>query len=83
MQKSYHVRAIWDDEAQVYYCKSDIVGLHVEATTEQEFQSILDDVAAELIFANRVSANELASTPIRDLIPTIIWEKPERMLASA
>ena len=33
MKRKYLVTAIWDEEAQVFYSKSDIHGLHIEAET--------------------------------------------------
>jgi hypothetical protein len=51
-KRSFIVNAVWDDEAQVYYCESDIFGLHVEAETFDEFRAVVLDVAADLIAAN-------------------------------
>ena len=77
VQRSFYVRACWDDDAKVYYTESDIIGLHVEAETLEEFQEVTRDLAAELIMANHVTAAEMTSTPLRDLIPSIFWETPE------
>lgn len=77
MQKSFYVRAVWDEVAEVFYSDSDIRGLHIEAKTPEEFEAVLKDTAAELILANHISPNELATLPMRDLIPTILWQKPE------
>jgi hypothetical protein len=52
MNKRYTVEAIWDPEAGVYYAKTDIPGLNVEAATVAEFIEIVKDVAPELIEAN-------------------------------
>lgn len=57
MQKRmFSVKAIWDKEAGVYVAESDIIGLHIEAATIDEFESVMMDVAPELIMANHVSA---------------------------
>lgn len=32
-KRMFNVTAHWDDEAKVLYSDSDIVGLHIEATT--------------------------------------------------
>jgi hypothetical protein len=75
-QRQFHVRAIWDDEAKVYFSESDIIGLHVEAERLDEFERLVNAEAAELIVANHLTADELASRPFRDLIPAIIWQTP-------
>jgi hypothetical protein len=52
MTKQYHVEARWDPKAQVFYAKSDIPGLNVEADTIAEFIEIVKDIAPDLIKAN-------------------------------
>ena len=80
-KRSYSVRAIWDDEAGVYYSQSDIVGLHIEAGTLDEFEEVLFEVGPGLVLANHVSGQDLLSTPLKDLIPAIVWERPEEARA--
>jgi len=46
-----------------------------------EFEEVLKDVAADLVFANHISAEEMASTPIKDLVPAIVWERPRDQAA--
>lgn len=82
MQRSFFVRAVWDDEAQVYVCESDIIGLHIEAATIDEFEAVMRDVATDLVIANHISSDQLNSLPLRDLIPTIVWERPNPELAA-
>ena len=67
MKRTFHIRAIWDAEAQVYVSESDISGFHIEAATLDEFEALMNELAVELIMANHVSAPELVSTPLRDL----------------
>ena len=52
---NFFVKAVWDEEAKVFYSDSDIVGLHIEAETIEEFREILVDIAPELIPANHVN----------------------------
>ena len=52
MKRIFSVKAIWDDEAQVFYAQSDIEGLHIEAASLDEFEEIILDAAPELILAN-------------------------------
>ncbi len=83
MKRTFFVRAIWDDEAKVFYSESDIDGLHIEAATVDAFEDVLFDAAIDLIVANHMSASDLADTPIRDLIPAILWERPVSVPAAA
>ena len=68
---NFFVKAVWDDEAKVFYSDSDIVGLHVEAETLEEFREILVDIAPELILSNHITNEGLLTKPLKDLIPTI------------
>ena len=68
---NFFVKAVWDDEAKVFYSDSDIVGLHVEAETLERFHEILVDIAPELILSNHVTNEDLLTKPLKDLIPTI------------
>jgi Domain of unknown function (DUF1902) len=76
MKRTFYVRAVWDEEIKKYYTESDIIGLHIETKTLDEFEEVMNDVAAELIINNHMNASDLASNSIRDLLPTIIWQRP-------
>lgn len=57
MKRTFTVKAVWDDEAQVFYAQSDIEGLHIEAASLDEFEAIIIEEAPELIMANhRISS---------------------------
>jgi hypothetical protein len=77
MKRTYFVRAHWDSEAKVFFSESDIFGLHIEASTIEEFEAVMNDVAADLIIANHYSAQDIATTPMRELVPAILWQRPE------
>ena len=77
MKRVFTVKAIWDDEAQVFYAQSDIEGLHIEAASLDEFEEIMLDTAPELILVNHRSASEIFEYPLKDLIPSILWQRPE------
>jgi hypothetical protein len=77
MKRMFYVRAVWDDEAKVFYSDSDIIGLHIETPTIEEFEAVMNDVAADLIFANHTSAPDMANKTMRELVPTILWQRPE------
>lgn len=77
MKRTFNVKAVWDDEAQVFYSQSDIQGLHVEAASLDEFEAIIIEEAPELIMANHRSLSEIAEHPLKDLIPAILWHSSE------
>ena len=52
MHKIYHVKAVWDAEAEVFYAETDIPGLHVEAATMTEFFQAVEELAPQMIVAN-------------------------------
>ena len=52
MKRTFTVKAIWDNEAQVFYAQSDIGGLHIEVASLDEFEEIMLDTAPELIMVN-------------------------------
>ena len=58
MKRTFTVKAVWDEEAQVFYAQSDVEGLHIEAVSLDEFEEIMLDSAPELIMANhRIGAD--------------------------
>ncbi|MDE2889565.1 MAG: DUF1902 domain-containing protein [Gemmatimonadota bacterium] len=77
MKRTFNVKAIWDDEAQVFYSQSDIEGLHIEAASLDEFEAIIIEEAPDLIMANHRSLSEIAEHPLKDLIPAILWQRYE------
>lgn len=76
MKRSYVVTAVWDAEAQVFYSESDIKGLHVEADTLEAFETLVVDLAPDLIIENHLNPAELETTPLRDMIPSIVIRSP-------
>lgn len=52
MKRTFYVRAVWDEEARVFYSESDISGLHIEAQTIEEFEAVMNEYAPELVRFN-------------------------------
>lgn len=52
MKDTYFVRAVWDPEASVWISETDIPGLVIEANTLTEFESLVFELAAEMLAAN-------------------------------
>lgn len=77
MARTYVVKAVWDDDARVWFSDSDIDGLHIEAETLDEFEAVLSDVGAQLIAANHVSDDDLGRFAARDMIPAIMFVRPQ------
>ncbi len=82
MKRSYYIRAIWDDEAKVYYSESDITGLHIETKTLEEFEDVMNDLAVEVLLHNHFKVEDILNKSIKDLVPTIIWQRPEAVHAA-
>lgn len=79
VKRSFTVRALWDDEAKVYYSESDIEGLHIEAETLDEFEATMMDLGPELIVANHMEWHTVAGINagnIAQYIPAILWQRP-------
>lgn len=49
---SFWVKAKWDPENRIFWSESNIVGLHIEAPTLDEFQEVMTALVPELIAAN-------------------------------
>ena len=82
MKRTFKVAACWDEDTKVFYSKSDIIGLHIEVKTIEEFETVLHDVAIDLIMANHITEPEKATLPIEQLVPTILWQRPENCVAT-
>lgn len=68
----FFVRAVWDEGAGVFRSESNIIGLHIETGTIDEFREVLSDLAPELILTNHISGDDLLAKPLKDIIP-VIW----------
>lgn len=72
---NFEIAAVWDDEAKVWISESDIVGLHIEAATLEEFEKEVREHAAYLIVENHYTDREIDRSNLRELIPTIFWRE--------
>ena len=73
MSMVFTVEAKWDEEAEVWYSRSNIRGLVIETDTLDEFSEVLKDIAPELIRQFHMSESERES----DRMPMIVMERPE------
>ena len=77
IKRSYYVKALWDDEARVFWSESDIKGLHIEAGTVPDFEHLVGELAPDLIFDNHLRQGELGATALKDLIPSVVVRTPD------
>ena len=75
-QRMFHVKAVWEEEAGVFICESDIIGLHIEAESLDEFEELVQHFAPELIVANHIAPTKVKWKDLADVIPTILLERP-------
>jgi hypothetical protein len=52
MKPTYYVKALWDPEASVWTSESDIPGLVIEANTLTEFETLIWQLAPEMLAEN-------------------------------
>jgi hypothetical protein len=79
----FYVTAVWDAEAGVWVSESDIIGLHVEATSLEEFEAAAAELGPQLILENHITKRDLAQRSLSELIPWIKFHTPQRGGATA
>ena len=52
MAHTFKVKAIWDSDAKVFTSQSDIPGLVIEADKFEEFVSLVEELAPDVLAAN-------------------------------
>ena len=52
MPQSYYVRAVWDEDAGVYFSETNVPGLNIEAETLHGFIEIAEELAPQMLEAN-------------------------------
>ena len=77
IRRTFNVAALWDEKVAIFYCESDIDGLHIEAATIEEFEAVMLELGPEMILANHILKPENANLSLADLIPTIVLQKPQ------
>lgn len=83
MKRNFTIKAVWDEDAKVFFSQSDIVGLHIEAATIEEFERVMHENALDMVIANHIKPQELAKKSLADLIPTIFWERGAHGMVAA
>ena len=80
---SFFVSAHWDEDAEVFYSESNIVGLHIEASTIEEFEGVMKAVAPSLVLENHITKKDLTQKSWADMIPAIFFKQPTLGAATA
>ena len=75
-KRVFHIEAIWDPEAGVFYSESDIEGLHIEATTIEEFTELFTELAPDLIESNHMNSYPPKEPSAKDLMSTVFVHTP-------
>ena len=57
-RRYFWVKAQWDAEDNLFRSESNVIGLHIEAPTLDEFQEIMTDLVPELVAANHVDVSK-------------------------
>ena len=83
LKRMFYVKAVWDEDARVFYSESDIEGLHIECADIDVFEDIMFDTAMDLIVTNHMSESDLNDRPLSEIIPAILWQKPTPLPAAA
>ena len=78
-ETKFFVTPHWDDEAKVFYSESNIVGLHVEAATVEEFEDIVVSLAPEICYLNHLAKGKSVSK----YPPVILVKEPNSIPAHA
>ena len=73
---SFFVNAIWDADSKVFYSESNIVGLHIETASIDEFEEVMKSVAPSLILENHITKQDLAQRSWADMMPAIFFKQP-------
>ena len=79
----FYVKALWDDEAGVFYSESDIVGLHIEAATIEDVVATMEELAPQMVVENHVSKQDIAKKSLLEMISSIIFQPPNHGSAVA
>jgi Domain of unknown function (DUF1902) len=79
MKRTFYVKALWDDEAKVYYSETDIEGLFIETGTLEEFEVIMPELARDMIIANHSPKPGADALSPEELFATITWMPPTQL----
>jgi hypothetical protein len=54
MKRMFYVKALWDDEVNVWHSETNIDGLFIETKTLEKFEDIMPALANDMVLANHM-----------------------------
>ncbi len=76
MKRAFFVRALWDEEAKVWYSETDIDGLFINAKNLNEFEDVINEFAGDLVLENHWRHDQVPQELIKTTVPIILWQRP-------
>jgi hypothetical protein len=76
MKRTFFVKALWDDEAKVWYSDTDIQGLFINAKNLNEFEDVINEFAGDLVLENHWRHDQISEELMKSTVPIIIWQSP-------
>ncbi len=76
MKRTFFVRALWDDEAKIWYSETDIDGLFINAKDLNEFEDVISEFAGDLVLENHWQHGQVPEEMIKTTVPIILWQRP-------
>ena len=76
MKRTFYVKAVWDDEANIWYSESDIDGLFINAKDLNEFEEVIGEFAGDLVLENHWRHDQVPEELIKSTVPIILWQRP-------
>ena len=83
MKRTFYVKALWDDEANIWYSETDIQGLFINAKDLDEFEEVINEFAGELVLENHWRQEQLTEDMIQNTVPIILWQRPSQTRQAA
>jgi hypothetical protein len=77
MKRTFYVKAIWDEEANVWISETDIEGLFINAKDLNEFEDVVNEFAGELVLENHWRSENVSPDIIGSTVPIILWQRPD------
>ena len=76
MKRTFYVKALWDDEAKVWYSETDIEGLFINSKDLDEFEIVINEFAGDLVLENHWKHENVSFDLITTTVPIILWQRP-------
>jgi Domain of unknown function (DUF1902) len=78
VKTTFFVKALWDDEANVWYSETDIEDLFINAKNLEEFEEVTSEFVGELVLENHWHCDQVPEDLIKTTVPIILWQRPNQ-----